>query len=211
VTVWARLGRWLSAHHGPALGTLAAEGFLAIDLETTGLDARSDSIVSIAAIPFVRGEPGPGYVTLVHPGRPIPPSASAVHGLTDATVADAPAVDRVVREIEPLLDHRIIVGHGVHFDLAILNRERRACGLSPLGNHALDTQRLAASLRPGWLEYSLEPVATHLGVEVAGRHTAEGDAVTAGRMLVRLLPLLEARGFRTVPELLWAQRRAPLG
>jgi DNA polymerase III epsilon subunit family exonuclease len=208
VTVWARLAHWLSAHHGPPLGTLVTEGFLALDLETTGLDPRRDSIVSLAAIPFVGGAPGPGYVTLVHPGRPIPPQATAIHGLTDAMVGDAPSADHVLGEMEALLDHRIVVGHGVEFDLAILNRARRARGQRALDNVALDTQRLTAVLRPGWLEYSLESVAAHLGVEVVGRHTAAGDALTAGRMFLALVPLLEARGFRTIPELLWAQRRS---
>lgn len=208
MTFWARLARWLSAHHGAPVATLVADGFLALDLETTGLDPRRDAIVSLAAIPFVGGEPGSGYVTLVQPGRPIPAQATAIHGLTDAMVADAPSTDRIVQDIESLLDHRIIVGHGVDFDLAILNRARRARGLSPLANLALDTQRLTALLHPGWREYSLESVAAYLGVEVIGRHTASGDALTAGRMLLKLLPVLQARGFRTIPELLWAQRRS---
>lgn len=208
MTVWARLTQWLSAHHGAPLGTLLADGFLALDLETTGLDRGRDNIVSLAMIPFVGGAPAPGYVTLVHPGRAIPARATAIHGLTDAMVADAPSTDRVLGEVDALLDHRIIVGHGVDFDLAILDRARRASGRPALHNVALDTQRLTAALRPGWLEYSLESVAAHLGVEVVGRHTAAGDALTAGRMLLALLPLLEARGFRTIPELLWAQRRS---
>jgi DNA polymerase-3 subunit epsilon len=208
MTAWTRLAQWLSAHHGAPLGTLVADGFLALDLETTGLDPGRDSIVSLAAIPFVRGEPGSGYVTLVQPGRPIPAQATAIHGLTDAMVVDAPFTDRVIRDIDALLNGRIIVGHGVDFDLAILNRARRACGLPALVNAALDTQRLTAALRPGWLEYSLESVAEHLGVEVVGRHTAAGDALTAGWMLLKLVPLLQARGFRTIPELLWVQRRS---
>jgi DNA polymerase III epsilon subunit-like protein len=208
VTAWARLAQWLSAHHGPSLGTLVADGFLALDLETTGLDARRDSIVSLAMIPFIEGSPRPGHVTLVCPGRPIPAQATAIHGLTDEMVADAPSADRVMRDIEGLLDRRIIVGHGVDFDLAVLGRARRACGLPALVNTALDTQRLTAVLRPGWFEYSLESVAEHLGVEVVDRHTAVGDALTAGRVLLKLLPLLQVRGFRTISELVWVQRRS---
>jgi DNA polymerase-3 subunit epsilon len=190
------------------VGTLVSDGFLALDLETTGLDPRRDSIVSLAAIPFVGGAPGPGYVTLVQPGRPIPSQSTAIHGLTDAMVADAPSTNRVVREVEAVLDHRIIVGHGVAFDVAMLNRARRAHGLPALGNPALDTQRLTAAVNPGRLDYSLETVAAQLGVEVVGRHTAAGDALMAGRVLLKLLPLLQVRGFRTIPELVWAQRRS---
>jgi DNA polymerase III epsilon subunit-like protein len=209
VIVWARLAQWLSAHHGPHLETLVDDGFLAVDLETTGLDPRRDRIVSVAAIPFVGGAPRPGYVTLVNPSCPIPPQATAIHGLTDAMVADAPSAEHVMRDLEALFcGSRIIVGHSVAFDVAVLNRTRRAHGLAPLGTAALDTQRLTAAVNPGWLEYSLETVAAHLNVEVVGRHTAAGDALIAGRVLLKLLPLLRVRGVRTIAELVWVQRRA---
>ena len=90
--------RWLSSHWqwprgGPDL-TSVAERFVAVDLETTGLDPRTDAIVALAAIPFVGGQPQPGLVTLVQPGRPIPPPSTAIHGITDEMVAAAPAVPR---------------------------------------------------------------------------------------------------------------------
>jgi DNA polymerase III alpha subunit (gram-positive type) len=122
-------------------------------------------------------------------------------------VAGAPSVDRVIGDLDGLFDGRIVVGHGVDFDLTIINRERGLRGLPRLANPALDTQRLAAVICPQWRDYSLETVAARLGVEVVGRHTAPGDALAAGRVLLALLPLLEGDGVRTVSELVWLQRR----
>jgi DNA polymerase III alpha subunit (gram-positive type) len=200
------LTRWLRRHHGPPLGALDTPGFVALDLETTGLDRRRDAIVAFAAIPFVHGRPGPGRVTLVNPGRPLPPASTAIHGVTDAMVATAQPVGSLVEGLHDVLGDRIVVGHGVAFDLAVLARERRARGLPEPRNTALDTLLLAAALHPGWRDFTLESVAPRLGVAVAGRHTADGDAIMAGRLLWAMLPELEARGFRTVPELLWLQR-----
>lgn len=205
--LWSRLGRWFTAHHGLPVAALRDVGFLAVDLETTGLDTRRDTIVALAAIPFVSSEPVPGFVTLVDPGRPIPVASTAIHGLTDAMVAGAPSVDRVIGDLDGLFDGRIVVGHGVDFDLTIINRERNLRGLPRLANPALDTQRLAAAICPEWRDYALETVAARLGVEVVGRHTAPGDALAAGRVLLALLPLLERGGVRTVSELMWLQRR----
>ena len=180
--------------------------FVALDLETTGLDAYRDAAVSLAVVPFQGGEPTAGYETLVNPGRPIPPSATEFHGITDEMVATAPALGEVLGEIERLFEGQVIVGHGVAFDLAVLERARRDHGRPPLPNTALCTMRLAAALHPGWRDVTLESLAGRLRVPVVGRHTARGDAVIAGAMMLGLLPELTRRGHRTLADAVWLQR-----
>jgi DNA polymerase III epsilon subunit family exonuclease len=182
--------------------------FVALDLETTGLDPRRDAIVSLAAIPFVALTPAPGYVTLVDPARPIPGASTAIHGITDAMVRDAPALDGVLHEAQALIGEAVLVGHTVAFDLALLARARRAHRLPRLSHRALDTRRLAAALHPEWRDFTLEHVALRLGVDVAARHTAEGDALTAGRIFVAMLPELESLRLRTVADAAWLERQA---
>jgi DNA polymerase-3 subunit epsilon len=195
---------WRRPRGGPDLAALA-ERFVAIDLETTGLDSRTDAVVSLAAIPFVGGEPQPGLSTLVNPGRPIPAGSTAIHGITDDMVVAAPPIGDVLRTLDDALGDAVLVGHGVGFDMAVIARDRRVEGLRPLFNPALDTMRLAAALHQDWTRPALEPVAERLGVTITGRHTADGDAIAAGRILLGLLPTLWARGIRTVPELVWFQ------
>lgn len=205
--LFLRLGAWLTGRRGPALDSVR-QRFVALDLETTGLDPRRDAMVSIAAIPFVESVPQSGYVTLVDPGRPIPPASTAIHGLTDAMVHGAPRLPHVLAELDAVVASASLVGYNVGFDLAIIGRERRARGLPRLRNRALDTRLLASALHPEWRDTSLEQLAARLGVPVVARHTAEGDALTAGRIFWALLPELEARGMRTLADLLWLQRRA---
>ena len=183
---------------------------MAVDLETTGLNPRTDAIVALAAIPFVGGQPQPGLVTLVQPGRPIPPTSTAIHGITDEMVAAAPAVPPTLRALEDACGTDVLVGHGLAFDLAVIGRERRAHRLGPLANHALDTMRLAAALHRDWTELGLDAVAARVGVSITGRHTPDGDAIAAGRILLTLLPALAQHGLRTVPELIWFQESASL-
>jgi DNA polymerase-3 subunit epsilon len=188
----------------------ALDDFLAVDLETTGLDARRDVAVAVAVVPFRRGAPIGGYETLVNPGRPIPAESSRIHGITDDAVRAAPRLDEVLDELEPLWGDHVVVGHGVALDLAILEAARRARRQPPMRNAALCTMRLAAALHPGWTDVTLESVAARLEVPVVGRHTARGDAVTAGALMVALLPQLVGRGQRTVADALWLQRRVLL-
>ena len=183
---------------------------MAIDLETTGLDAGRDAAVAVAVVPFRDGEPTGGYETLVNPGRPIPAAATRIHGITDEMVATAPPLGDVLDEIEAVCGEHVIVGHGVAFDLAILERARRAHRRPPLPNTALCTMRLAAALYPGWTDVTLEALAARLGVPVVGRHTARGDALVAGALMLGLLPELARRGHRTLADAVWLQRSVVL-
>jgi DNA polymerase-3 subunit epsilon len=100
----------------------------------------------------------------------------------------------------------VLVGHGVAFDLAVLERARRARRCPPLRNTALCTMRLAAALHPGWTDVTLESLAARLGVPVVARHTARGDALVASALMLGLLPELARRGHRTLADALWFQR-----
>jgi DNA polymerase III epsilon subunit-like protein len=193
-----------------SLDSLPARGFVAIDLETTGLDRRRDRIVSLAAVRFVGDESATVLVTLVNPGQRIPVSSTMIHGIDDAMVEGAPDEASAVRWLDELCAGQVIAGHGVAFDIAVMARARRGVVTAPETLAALCTQRLAAALHPTWSDFSLEGVCLRLGVPVERRHTADGDAVMAGRLLVRLLPRLEQRGIRTLAEALWFQDRGPI-
>jgi DNA polymerase-3 subunit epsilon len=139
--------RWLHPlwrgprRRGPGLDVLVDPGFVALDLETTGLDPRRDAVVAAAAIPVVAGIPQPGYVTLVDPRRPIPASSSAIHGITDAMVTGAPPIEAVLHALGRVWGDGILVGHGVEFDVAILAREARAVGRRGPDNPTLCRRR----------------------------------------------------------------------
>lgn len=201
-----RVWRRLAVGDATPLDALLEPGFVAIDLETTGLNARRDVVVAVAAIPFEGGRPREGFVALVNPGRPISPASTAIHGIDDAAVAAASPVHEVLPAFTAACDRRIIVGHDVGFDLAVLARART----TPAGlTHrlALDTRRLARA--SGYRDSRLEVVAADLGIPVTDRHTAEGDARMAGEILLALLPALPRRGVRTLGDLLRLQRGAP--
>jgi DNA polymerase-3 subunit epsilon len=193
-----------------ALSVLRSAGFVAIDLETTGLDSRRDAVVSLAAVTFADGRPMERYTTLVNPGRPIPPDSTRIHGIEDVMVESAPAVADVIGRFDALCAGRVVVGHGVAFDLAVLARARRASRRPALILPALDTMLLAAALRPGLRDYSLETVAARCAVTIVGRHTAEGDAMAAGQIVLALLEGVDERGYRTVDDLIRLQRTVVL-
>jgi CBS domain-containing protein len=197
-----RLWRRLAVGDATSIGALL-DGFVAIGVEATG---RRDAIVAVAAIPFDRGVARAGFVTLVDPARPIPPVSTAVHGIDDAAVAGAPRIAEVLPRFDAVCARRFVVGHDVGFDLALLEQARTApAGVAP--RLVIDTRRLAGAA--GFRDTRREALASELGVSVAGRHTAGGDARMAGDLLLALLPVLRRRGVGTIGELLRFQRSAP--
>ncbi len=212
LTVGAAAWRLHDRRDAAARVPLDALDFVAIDLETTGLDPQRDDIVALAAIPFVDGAPRPddGCVELVNPGRPIPAPAQAIHGISDAEVRDAPPAVQVVPRFLDVCGRHPIVAHTAAFDLAFIRRAAAAAGLPGPRGIVLDVGALAHGLFPSWWDLSLEGLARLLEMELIDRHTARGDALSAGLIFLRLTPLLQRRGADTLARAMKIQRRAAL-
>lgn len=175
---------------------------LALDLETTGLDPATDRALAVGAIAALGGRllRSRTIDRLIDPGGPVPARSTAVHGITGDMVAGQPSFAALWPDIERLMRNRLLIGHNIGFDLAVLRHETARAGIAFTAPDALCTMRLYAALEPKQTALDLDRVAEALGVEVTGRHTAFGDALVTAEVWVRLIPLLHARGIRTLAE-----------
>jgi DNA polymerase III epsilon subunit family exonuclease len=184
------------------------------DSETTGLDRDArDRVVSLAGVQ-VRG----GVVrrddifdALVNPGRPIPSASIALHGVTDAMVADAPPIEAILPAFLRFSRGCVLVGHHAWFDFRFLDRECVRLGFPSLahGHAVLDTHLLARLVNGSLADLGLEGIAHRLGVSMEGRHSALGDALATAEIYVRLLTLLRERGIVTLGQARDAVARLP--
>ena len=131
---------------------------------------------------------------------PIPASAVEFHGISDAAVAEAPAFREMWPELSAYLGRSVVIGHSLGFDLAVLKNECERAGLDWVTPATLDTRLLAEVTEPNLSGHSLDQLAAWLGVHVAGRHTALGDAMTTARIFCALVPRLRDVGIRTLAE-----------
>lgn len=189
---------------------LSALTYVVFDTETTGLDPAADEIVQIGAVRVLNGRlvTGETFETLVDPGRPIPPASSRVHGVTDERVAGAPDVSTAVRAFHGFARDAVLVAHNAPFDIAFLKRREAEIGAA-FDNPVLDTVLLSAAVFGGGEEHTLDAIAERLDVRIdaAVRHTAMGDAVATASVLLKLMPILQARGIRTFGDAVAAMRR----
>jgi DNA polymerase III subunit epsilon len=153
-----------------------------VDTETTGASASfCDRICEIGIVRVEGGRAVDRYETLINPMRPISPGASAITGITDAMVADAPEFSSAMPRILPLLRGAVLMGHNVAFDLSFLHAEFRRCRRKLveelMAPAALDTVRIARR-RFGRGGNSLPVLARRLGIEPTRSHRALADAET---------------------------------
>lgn len=145
--------------------------YVALDLETTGLDPERDAIIEIGAVKFRGDEVLEEFSTLINPGRPLPHEISLLTGLTDDELLNAPRLEPMLPRLSRFVGELPVVGHNVSFDLGCL---RRWSAL--LSNSSIDTFRLAAILAPDSQRYSLGELAQLFEIPLDHAHRALDDA-----------------------------------
>jgi DNA polymerase III subunit epsilon len=182
--------------------------FIAIDVETTGLDPRRDEVISFAGIPIESARiVAPEAVhSLVRPRAASTGASSAIHGLRDYDLAGAPSAPEALAPLAAAMRGRVPVVHAQWVERTFLRRA--GC---PLPRRIVDTAvlwRLLSVERgerdPGTCSLSL--IAEELGLPAHRPHTAEGDTLTAAQVFLAMATHLEAHGRWTVRDLTRTRR-----
>ncbi len=162
--------------------------YVAIDLETTGLDPERDRIIEVGATRFdLDGKELDTLSYVVNPGREVPAFIERFTGVTNEMTARGPKIASVRPELERFVGKSIVIGHNVGFDLSYLRKE----GVQ-LTSKAVDTAGLARYLLPTLQGHGLMEVAGALGIEAGDHHRALSDARTAAAVFVGLVRRAEA-------------------
>lgn len=173
----------------------------AFDLETTGIDSESDRIVTAAVSVVGDSKPSAFHAWLLDPGIPIPPGASAVHGITtERARAEGRQPPEAIEEIVAILAEQLLAGVPVvafnaRFDLTCLDREARRHGIRPLVDRVGGADRMLVvdpyvldkqvdRFRKG--KRTLGAVCAHYNVPLDEAHASHADALAAARVAWRL-------------------------
>lgn len=164
-----------------------------IDIETTGGQFNEEGITEIAIYKFDGHEIVDQFVSLVNPEIPIQPFVVKLTGINDAMLRSAPKFFEVAKRIIEMTNDCVLVAHNAEFDYRILRTEFRRLGYD-FKQKTLCTVELSKKLLPEQTSHSLGKLVRALGIPMADRHRASGDALAT----VKLFQLLLAKDIEKV-------------
>ncbi len=186
--------------------------FVALDLETTGLDADQDEILSIGLVEL-RGlevDLQSAQHRLIRPQSAIPEKSAVIHHITDDEAATGEALPEVLAELIPLLAGKVLIAHHARFEMLFLGRACERYLGTPFLMPVIDTQEVAKrSLERRNVSYRaqelrLAELRQRYGLPRYRLHNALSDALAAGELFLAQLAQHNTR--RPVPVKNFLQR-----
>ncbi|RME03968.1 MAG: 3'-5' exonuclease [Planctomycetota bacterium] len=166
--------------------TLGELEFVAMDTETTGLEASS-RIIELAGVRFsLERELGVFPSVLIHPSVPIPPQSTEIHGITDEMVRQSPRFEVVIERFLRFGENAVWLAHNAWFDVKMLSGEFRRLSRPFPSLCFLDTYALSRCYLPQLPNHRLQTVAAHFQLNTEGLHRAQKDAFLVKEIFLRL-------------------------
>ena len=166
----------------PTLTHPREETLVALDLETTGLDPKSDRVIEVGAVKFRGDDEIARFATMVNPRMAIPQFASTLTGISQSDVEMSPEWQQVSPELDEFIGGSRLVGHQVRFDVSFLRN-----GGIDVDAGSYDTLEMARVALPHGPEFGLERLSMRFGIWHDAPHRALSDAVATRDLFFLLL------------------------
>ena len=143
------------------------DSYVCIDLETTGLQPKTDKIIEIGAVRVENNVIKEQWETFVNPGRPLEERITELTGIHDAQLADAPAIEEVLPKLLSFIGDHILLGHSVTFDYSFVKKAAVDHRMS-FEKEGIDTLKIARKYLQDLESRSLSYLCGYYGI----RHNA---------------------------------------
>lgn len=194
---------WKALHAMP----LAEARFVVFDTETSGLDVAQDEVLSLSGVGVQEGRLRVrDHLDLLFLRDEVGGESSArIHGILPRDLVDGRDERSACLAFLDFIKGAVLVGHHVDFDVAVMNRMTVELFGLELSNPRIDTARLfnrvtGAAAEAERAPPSLDAMSRRLGLPVASRHSASGDAWTTATAFIVLLRRAEKRGLVRVGD-----------
>lgn len=166
-------------------------GLVAFDLETTGLSPLIDRIIEIGAIKIGPDRKSSFFQTLVRPQIKIPPHTTAIHGITNDMVRDAPLIGPALASFESFCSGLPLVAHNAKFDIGFLAFSAHKSN-SPIEEHEIYCScHFSRKILKEMPNHRLATLSRELNISLENHHRAGDDAMASMRIYIKCLERLK--------------------
>ena len=165
---------------------VAVNDFTIIDIETTGLLAKRDSIIEVSAVRYRNGCKSASFSSLVNPHEPLDDFIVTLTGITDEMLVEAPDIREVLPRFLAFLSNDILIGHNVNFDINFLIEKCALCEIPGMGNDFIDTMRISRRMFPDLPSHSLDSLRNFFDLGDRPAHRALGDCELTAMCYMRM-------------------------
>ena len=169
-----------------------APSYCAVDIETTGLSAKNDAIIEIAAVRVCDGQLAGSFSSLVNPGVSISEEITKINGITNEMVENAPFIEDVMPKFLDFLSDSVFVAHNSPFDLAFINEALQRQYYQKMVNPIICTLKLSKMIYPSFDSHSLDSVTKKMKIAMSNHHRALSDAEACAKILINLLKTIKS-------------------
>ena len=185
--------------------------FVVLDIESTGLDPKTDRILSIGAVKIKNNQIEVSETIEIYLNqKDYNPDTAAIHGILKNEKVNKLEEKEALKELVEYLGNSIIVGHSISFDISIINELMKREMGKKLLNKSLDTVELYKRVKGGDFEIGnsvgLDELSDEFNIPQSDRHNAAGDALITAILFIKLVSRLKKRGVGNLGDLLRSKR-----
>ncbi len=167
--------------------------FVVFDIETTGLNNKTDGITEIGAVKVQSGKIIDHFSTFVNPKMHIPEHITDLTGISDETVSNAPIIEEVLPEFLEFCSGCMLVAQNAKFDTGFIKVACKKFGYEYSFAH-MDTLILARCLHPELANHKLDTLSKFYNVVLKNHHRAVDDAAATADVFLKMLDELSEKG-----------------
>lgn len=181
--------------------------FVALDLETTGVNAASDQIIEIGMVRVIDGKIEKEYNQLIYPGFEIDARITNLTGITNEMVGDKPKISEIIPEVLDFIGDLPLLGHNIIFDYGFLKKAVINAG-GTFAKSGIDTLKIARRILPPDQKKNLDVLCAYFGIDAGNSHRAFDDARSAMELYFKLYEVNpDDFGFENPQELVFAVKK----
>jgi DNA polymerase-3 subunit alpha (Gram-positive type) len=175
--------------------------YVVFDTETTGLNAREDTLIEISGVKVRKGELVDTFTTLVDPERRLSAKITDLTGISPEMLVGQPRLEEALRRFREFVGDAVLVAHNAEFDVGFLSQCTKRVGMEAWTQPVIDTLALARLLYPGEKNYKLKTLTNKFGIELVNHHRALADSEATAKLFLHMLKDLRERGVNDLEAL----------